>query len=591
MTVFLFILLGLVVLYFLGKKKASTKAPFQPGAAKHEEGKAQASKAGVTNGRYHPEVVHRVGVQALETVSIIGTSKALDTIKGRYALLRELCQDLASIHRHPRYVTDVQVAIDRYKAMYYDRLPNAHELALLLKPQEFNLPEFYCQALSHGLRRGLEDQAEEIKLLKREDAKTRRKAKMMESISTARQELQAQCAAAPSFEAVMAQVEELEAALAESGMGVGAAGPALASSKIQAQAPEPWPARAGDKGTQAGKEYVLNPGKPFALTLVHGSDQVARTVRKLLEEEEGQYTGGNKLTQLASLFAEHNLRVKEVETYKAKYGPVYLQKLEELRRNSAEWQQAGPRDREDLEEEFRQVALGAVYEQADCDLRTLFEKEPHDITFDDELIKEFGFDNMRTYLRFADNLQKVRVLQSDNYNRPKFEKLVELGLAVRGSAIPVAEILSTLTLKDLNQLAQPAGKEFKRKNLAIDHICTLPNLEELVGEQVSLRELFKLQPLPEKYRHLNLQELADSWAYTFVVVELLVQTFRNSNFAVQTLQDKAYVKHYLVHNWKREDALCPRARELRSQIFPKASPPMLPCHVGCNCVLKKEYTF
>jgi hypothetical protein len=79
-----------------------------------------------------------------------------------------------------------------------------------------------------------------------------------------------------------------------------------------------------------------------------------------------------------------------------------------------------------LLEDYRKIAIKGIYEKPNCDLFTLFEKEPKDITVDDDLIKEYGFDNIQTYLRFADNLDKVRVISNDNYNRQRFEKLVDL---------------------------------------------------------------------------------------------------------------------------------------------------------------------
>ena len=86
-------------------------------------------------------------------------------------------------------------------------------------------------------------------------------------------------------------------------------------------------------------------------------------------------------------------------------------------------------------------------------MEILFEHEPKDITIDDELIKEYGFKNIQTYLSYADKLDKVRVMSADSYARPIFEKLSELGLSKRGNEIPNDEILLTLTLKDLNQIA------------------------------------------------------------------------------------------------------------------------------------------
>lgn len=69
-----------------------------------------------------------------------------------------------------------------------------------------------------------------------------------------------------------------------------------------------------------------------------------------------------------------------MEAYKEKYSKVYFYKLEELKKASAEWKAAGDLDKEDLLEDYRAIAIKEIYEQANCDLVSLFEKEPKDIT-------------------------------------------------------------------------------------------------------------------------------------------------------------------------------------------------------------------
>jgi len=42
------------------------------------------------SGDYWPQNIQRTGLQVLETIHIIGTSKAIDTIKGRYDFLVQI---------------------------------------------------------------------------------------------------------------------------------------------------------------------------------------------------------------------------------------------------------------------------------------------------------------------------------------------------------------------------------------------------------------------------------------------------------------------------------------------------------------------
>jgi len=335
-------------------------------------------------------------------------------------------------------------------------------------------------------------------------------------------------------------------------------------------------------------DWILNPGAPFKLTLLNSDEKIATQIRELLDNDE--IRDYRKDDKLMALFAEYNLKVKEIESYKKKYRKTYETKIEELKNSTKEWETSGEKDKEDLMKEFRKIAIKTIYERANCNIEVLFEYEPKDISIDDELIQEYGFENLQTYFRFADNLDKVRVIANDHYSRANFEKLEELGLAKRGQYLPKEEILMTLTLKDLNAIAENPEKEFKRKNQAVEYILSLNDLDTKIGKYISLRELFKLNPLPKKYSSVNTQEIIKTWQYHAEEVSLLMDTYRNSYYSWRDLKDKEYVKGYTVEPLDKEDP-CPCAKERSEKKYPKSSPPKVPCHVGCNCFLQKEYDF
>lgn len=542
----------------------------------------------VFTGDYIPQNIQRTGLQVLETINIIGTSKAIDTITGRYDFLLKIIDTLKKAQTNSRYVSDIQKSIDTYKSMYYDRVPQNYELALLLKPNDFDLTDFYCKALFSAFKRNFEEHSEEIKLLKREDAKVRRKEKIKEIIKFTKDELKNKCSTASSYSTAISELEKIESTIPTDSEHV-VTESSLEIKQIQSLQTSTITSIKPKQSSAKETEFVLNPGATFELTLLGADNFLGKQIQNILLDEKTY--DDKKKQQVVALFAEYNLKVKEVESYKKKYGKVYFDKLEELKNASQDWKSAGELDKEDLLSDFREIALKEIYEQANCDLTTLFEKEPNDITVDDALIKEYGFDNIQTYLRFADNLDKVRVIPNDNYNRVRFEKLVELGLSTRGSSIPLEEILSTLTLKDLNEIASNPEKQFKRKNQAVEFILTIPHIEEKIGSKISLRELFKLKPLPEKFSSVNLQEVSDAWSYAYEVVGLLIDTYRNANYSAQTLKDKEYVKEYKVECWSNEENMCPCAKELITKKYPKARPPKVPYHIGCNCQLRQEYNF
>lgn len=339
-------------------------------------------------------------------------------------------------------------------------------------------------------------------------------------------------------------------------------------------------------------EWILNPSSSFKLTLKNCNQSIAEEIRSMLDNDE--LYGYNKIGKLVGLFSKHNVLVKEVEAYKSKYKPIYFSKINELKGGSDEWKNAYEADKVDLMDEFREIALESLYERPNVDLVSLFENEPKDITLDDELINEYGFENCQTYLKYSDKPDKIRVFPKDHYERPKFEELEKLNLAERGYNLPKEEILLTLTLKELNSIAKHPEKEFRRKQQAVEYILTKPNIEELIGKNISLREIFRLKPLPQKYSNVNLEEISSAWNYTNVIVQLLETTYRNAYYFDRNKKDgkeeREYIKGYKIH-YHRDDIHCQCCKEQSEKTYSKNNLPRFPLHIGCNCFVDTIYDF
>jgi len=335
--------------------------------------------------------------------------------------------------------------------------------------------------------------------------------------------------------------------------------------------------------------WILNPGASFLLTLLNAAKTSADQIRAILDNDD--VYDYKKVDKIVGVFAAYNIKVKEIEEYKIKYKSKYFQNIEKQKNESSEWQRAGVLDKEDLLAEFRKKAIGEIYERACCEINVLFEDEPSDITIDDDLIKKYGYDALKAYIRFSDNIEKVRVIPNDNYNRPIFEKLVDLDLAKRGQDIQISEILPSLTLKELNSISENGIKEFKRKNQAIEYILSLDDLNERISNKISLRELFQLKPLPVDFTSLDLKKIASAWKYHDQEVKLLVDTFRISFYSMKNTNEALqYIKSYNIQPLDKIDP-CPCAKDLSMKKFNKNNRPNLPIHVGCNCFLNAEYNF
>jgi|SRR4051812_16681173 hypothetical protein len=154
--------------------------------------------------------VQGAGLQVLETVHIISTTKNFDTIKGRYELLLERIESLRKAENNRLYTTDINASIERYKSMYYDRPLQNFEIAAVIKPNNFNVQNFYCEALVNCIKRFVEEQANEINSLKSENAKEKRRLKTVEKINLAKEELQNKCSSALTYLAAKNDFENLQ---------------------------------------------------------------------------------------------------------------------------------------------------------------------------------------------------------------------------------------------------------------------------------------------------------------------------------------------------------------------------------------------
>lgn len=154
--------------------------------------------------------IELTGKIVLETIHIISTSKNIETIKNRYAILLDNIEALKQSQSNPEYSQGVQASINMYKSLYHDRVIQDYQLAVLSKPNDFNVTEFYCNALVNGTKKITIDETQEINAMKRESAKAKRKVKVIEILESAKAELQNKCSSALSYSLALAEINKLE---------------------------------------------------------------------------------------------------------------------------------------------------------------------------------------------------------------------------------------------------------------------------------------------------------------------------------------------------------------------------------------------
>ena len=164
---------------------------------------------------YFSMSIQGVGLQVLETVHIIATTKNFDTLKGRYELLIERLDTLRKAQNNQQYSADINTSIETYKSMYYDRPLQEFEISSVLKPNIFNAKNFYCDSLVSCINRFTEEQINEIRNLKSENAKIKRRAKVIDKVNLAKNELQDKCSSTSSYLSALNSLETIQTTLNE----------------------------------------------------------------------------------------------------------------------------------------------------------------------------------------------------------------------------------------------------------------------------------------------------------------------------------------------------------------------------------------
>ena len=123
---------------------------------------------------YYPQSIQNQGLQILESLNILSTTKNIDTLKGRYEFINQLYDNQINASLNKRFLSDMQQAIDQYKSTYYERILNDYEISLLIKPDKKNLQDFYMKSIIQCFERFLNEQIKQIESLKKQDAKNRR---------------------------------------------------------------------------------------------------------------------------------------------------------------------------------------------------------------------------------------------------------------------------------------------------------------------------------------------------------------------------------------------------------------------------------
>lgn len=262
-----------------------------------------------------------------------------------------------------------------------------------------------------------------------------------------------------------------------------------------------------------------------SVTLIGASEQIANEIMVMCDSPKSYYEWTK---DVSNILMANEIQIKEVEHFRAKVLPIVERRVSELIKKDNEWESLGERDKEDKMEEYRNVSMVEFDEEVSPAmsgaLSYLTFNNPIQVPQLNELIKEYGIRNMNTYCEYYGRKNPIITISNINY-RKSLEELVTVGLAYSGKDLSVEELLSTLTLSQLNDIALSDTK-FTKKEKAIKYIAEKENVTSIIENNITLRALFSLSPLPEKFNGFDIEKYKEVRDYYDNLADVLVSLYK-----------------------------------------------------------------
>jgi hypothetical protein len=334
---------------------------------------------------------------------------------------------------------------------------------------------------------------------------------------------------------------------------------------------------------------IINPKSFFELTIKNSCLETVATIKSILDDNSSN--SHDKTLKLLPIFAVSNIRIKEIEDYRESQGEIYFNYLNHLIKQSNETMDMNA-DKKEWLTNLKKKSVKDIYERAEGDLILLFEFGKENYVFDSELIRKYGFDNLQSYIKEYSHSNGPRIIKSNDYDREKYENLVQVNLAATGQDIPLDLILNSLNLNELNKILKKLSKdELRRKNAAIDLIMKSENFSVIIEEIIPINDIFLLRDLPEDMLNVDITKLRKAFYYLFQMVKMFVITYSGSKATATLLANESLTcKGYKVFYSSRiAEESCSCALDLSSETYSTTELPRIPYHVGCTCSLRPIY--
>ena len=234
------------------------------------------------------------------------------------------------------------------------------------------------------------------------------------------------------------------------------------------------------------------------------------------------------MKSVRNVLLENEIQVAEVNAFQNEVRPIVEDRVHKLITEDEEWESLGEKDKKDKLSEYIQKSMITFDEEKvtpamETDLSYLAMNSPVQVPLLREMINEYGVTNVNTYCEYFGRKNPVISIPNAAYRKP-LEELVKAGLAYSGKDMSVDELLSSLTLNELNDITEPEAR-FKRKDKAIKFISEKENVTSIIEKHVALRSLFALKPLPIQFNAFDVNGFSRIQSYYEALADVVFSVY------------------------------------------------------------------
>lgn len=201
-----------------------------------------------------------------------------------------------------------------------------------------------------------------------------------------------------------------------------------------------------------------------------------------------------------------------------------------------------------------------------------------------ELSKKYTPELMDIYFQELRHIEYVRNLDVDHRLRPHYDRLVQIGLAVRGSDIPFHLVAASLGRDRLYEICRQFNLKGKRKTTETAALlCTKPETKNIVESSIIFDHCFMVKQTPVTEAAIPLYEYASALAEIFFRV---YATYFYRAHAIQQAEDAYLLKAIEGLRYHALDCKISECKARDGKLYTPAVAKTLIFKPGCRCDLR-----